>query len=213
MNYIYDILVNLNDVAYDFFDWNTSDNIEHVRKIPLFKVKSLMLKEIKKDDIIFEHPFMDKIKDCTEIFSKDGIEYAQFACLFSDGMEVVVIEFNPQGKIIGRSRLLIDEELEVLEVVNRINESKINYKIIKQNFINNFKTRQEIEMMNYINDELKQIKNSNLEKIRYLYYECFNEKEDNPEVIMNKMKVELKKNWNTIYPKIYNFFKLTSPNR
>lgn len=213
MNYIYDILVNLNDVAYDFFDWNEGDNIEHIRKIPLFKVKSSMLKELKKDEIILDHTIMDKIKDRTEIFTQDTVECAQFASLFSDGMEVVALEFNPQGKVIGRSRLLVDEELEVLEVVNRINEGKISYQILKQNFINSFKTRQEMEIMNYINNELKQIKKDDLEKIKYLYYECFNEKEDNPEVIMKKMKVELKKNWNNIYPKIYNFFKLTSLNR
>lgn len=213
MNYIYDILVNLNDVAYDFYDWNGKDNIEHIRKIPLFKVKSQMLKELKKDDIILDHMIMDKIKDRTEIFSEDTVEYAQFASLFSDGLEVIALEFNPQGKVIGRSRLLVDEESEVIEVVNRINESKINYQILKQNFINNFKTRQETEILSYINKELKQIENQDLEKIKYLYYECFNEKEDNPEVIMKKMKSELKKNWNKVYPRIYNFFKLTSINK
>ena len=31
MNYIYDILANFNNIYYDFFDWNESDNIIHIK--------------------------------------------------------------------------------------------------------------------------------------------------------------------------------------
>ena len=33
MNYIYDILLNFKEDLYDFFDWNYSDDIEHIRKM------------------------------------------------------------------------------------------------------------------------------------------------------------------------------------
>ena len=38
MNYIYDILLNFNDMLYDFYDWNVKDNILHIRKIPLIQI-------------------------------------------------------------------------------------------------------------------------------------------------------------------------------
>ena len=34
MNYIYDILLNLNQHAYEFFEWELNDNIVHVKKTP-----------------------------------------------------------------------------------------------------------------------------------------------------------------------------------
>ena len=33
MNYIYDIYLNLNKNLYDFYEWNKSDNIIHIKKI------------------------------------------------------------------------------------------------------------------------------------------------------------------------------------
>jgi len=33
MTYIYDILLNFKDDLYEFYDWNKTDNIIHIRKI------------------------------------------------------------------------------------------------------------------------------------------------------------------------------------
>jgi hypothetical protein len=38
MNYIYDIYLNFNNQLYDFFDWNKSDKLTHIKMIPIFKV-------------------------------------------------------------------------------------------------------------------------------------------------------------------------------
>ena len=51
MNYIYDILLNFNDIYYDFYEWNISDNIEHIRKIPLFKISIKDMITIKNNYI------------------------------------------------------------------------------------------------------------------------------------------------------------------
>ena len=40
MNYIYDIVINLNQQYYDFFEWNQNDVVYHIRKIPIFKIES-----------------------------------------------------------------------------------------------------------------------------------------------------------------------------
>ena len=34
MTYIYDVTLNFNEILYDFFEWNNTDNLIHVRKIP-----------------------------------------------------------------------------------------------------------------------------------------------------------------------------------
>ena len=38
MNYVYDIYLNLNNVLYDFFDWDKNDKLIHIKKIPIFKI-------------------------------------------------------------------------------------------------------------------------------------------------------------------------------
>ena len=46
MNYVYDILLNFNEIGYYFYDWNGNDNILHIRKIPIFKIDSKTLKKV-----------------------------------------------------------------------------------------------------------------------------------------------------------------------
>ena len=40
MNYIYDIILNFQERIYDFYEWNKTDVITHIRKIPVFKISS-----------------------------------------------------------------------------------------------------------------------------------------------------------------------------
>ena len=45
MNYYYDIVVNFQDTNYMFYDWNEKDNIEFIKKIPIFQVTTNTLKD------------------------------------------------------------------------------------------------------------------------------------------------------------------------
>lgn len=209
MNYIYDILVNFCERPYEFYDWNLDDEIEHIRKIPLFKVSNLALKELKGYQFSIEETLMEKLKYKAEVFERKGVEQIPYACLFSDGMEVVGIEFNNQGVSIAKTKLLIDEEMEVLEVANRLQETDIKYSLIKEEVMEHFKTRKEEEISKYINQELELLEKKQVEKLQYLYYECFNKKENNISKIMKIVKDELSNNFNLIYPQVYEFFKLT----
>jgi len=47
MNYIYDVVLNFQKEYYDFYDWNKNDNIYHMRKIPILKINSKQLLDIK----------------------------------------------------------------------------------------------------------------------------------------------------------------------
>ena len=47
MNYIYDLLLNFNENIYEFYDWNKTDNIKHIKKIPIFKIDSKKNETIK----------------------------------------------------------------------------------------------------------------------------------------------------------------------
>lgn len=211
MNYIYDILLNFQKQLYEFYDWNISDNIVHVRKIPLVKISSNDLFAIKNNKIKISEELINHINNKTEIFSKNVSSIYNNTCLFCDGTTVIGVAFNDDGISVLKTRMLLDEESEVLEVCERIQEREINYEIIEEEENHPFKTRLEKEIDLYIKSEISKVNDIN--KLRYLYYECFNETELDKDKILNRIHEELQNNWNKIAPILYDFFKLTSINK
>ena len=214
MNYIYDILLNFKNKLYDFYDWNINDDITHIRKIPFLKIDDKSLLDLKINKVKINSELLNKIKDKTEVFTSKKIIEVDYACLFSNGLETIAIIFNKNGESCYKSKLLFDEENEVIEVCERVSESTINYEIIENEEKDEFKTRKEREIDDYIKEQIKILSfDDNLDKLKYLYYECFNQKKDNKEKILDDINLELKNNWDKIALKLYNFFKLTSINK
>ena len=209
MNYIYDILVNFNENLYDFYEWNTSDNIVHIRKMPLFKVKSEELLDIKNNSFALNNEMLEKIINKTEIFSNKGNNYIKYSCLFSDGMSAIGIMFNNKGESILKTRMLIDEEIEVIEVCERLLLSKIPYTILNMQEKDEFKTRKDKEIEIYLNNKLNELNKKNRDKLKYLYYECFNKKIDDEDKMIKEIKKELQNNWFIFSRKLVDFFKLS----
>lgn len=203
MIYIYDILLNFKDELYDFYDWNKNDNIIHIRKIPLIKIKEKALVNIKNNNVKFDEETLNQIKDKTEIFTPKISKKIEYMTLLSDGNYVIGLQI--EGKKIKKSSLLIDEELDILEDVNNLDFMNINYKIINKGINNELKTRKQRETEKFIKKGINKIKNDE-EKLKYLYYECFDKKEENKEKILHKMLNNI--NNLDVNKKIYNFLKL-----
>jgi len=211
MNFIYDILVNFNDNLYDFYEWNINDNITHIRKIPLFKVKTEILQEIKLYNINISLEFLNKIKNKTEKFTSRDVEKIEYVALFSDDNDVIAVKFSKNGLNYQLSKLLIDEQEDVLDVSLRCELVDIEYKILNKKKESKFKTRLQIEKINYLIKSLNKLeKNNEYDKLKYLYFECFDEREDSINNIIKKLKESIH---NDKYEDImYNFFKLISIN-
>lgn len=212
MNYIYDILINFNENLYDFYDWNLNDEIDHIRKIPVFKVDSELLFIIKNNEISLKSDFLDEIYNKTEVFTVKNIKNLKYACLFCDGMEAIGI--NVINDRVLKSKLLLDEEEEVIEFCERLKKQDIPYKVVKENIVNNYKTRKENEMEDYVKKQIISLnKENDIEKLRYLYYECFNKKETSKDKIIKDFNFEIKNNFDSLVNKLYNFFKLLQFNK
>lgn len=211
MNYIYDIFLNFNDNLYDFFDWNTDDNIIHIKKIPYFKIKSKVMRDFINNNIKIDNSFLDKIQDKTEIFSDNRIKTIKYACLFSDDNMVIGVKFNKNGYLKKYSSLLIDEEFEILELVSVMKINILEYSILNKINVNNyFYTRQEQSIRESIEKELDDIiKSKSYDKLKYLYYECFNKSDNNIDKIYNDMKYALFNSQNNIIKKLNNILKIT----
>lgn len=209
MNYVYDVLLNFNKEMYEFYDWNLDDYISHIRKILVFRVDNKTMRDLVNNSVVVDSDFLIKISNRTEMFTKQNVKIINYAALFTNGSFVIGIKFDKNGEIIGRSKLLIDEELDILDSALDMNEYNLKYNLIVDNKNVSFKTRKEILIEKYILKKLNEVEN-NKEMLKYLYYECFNEKNNDFRKMLLKLNKSLTNNWDNFYNKVYNFFKLTT---
>lgn len=205
MNYYYDVLLNFQDVFYMFYEWDESDNIEFIKKIPLFHVDTQMISDAISNTIELNKNFLEQICDKTKLKQNKILNYA---CIISDGKNNIAIECNNNGLIINKSSLTIEDELNINEFIYTINKSKIDYKIISK--CKSFKeTRQELKIKKFLDLEIKDIYNKkNYSKLKYIYLEWFNEILDNNEVMYNNMLNKIKDKLSSREYHIYELIKL-----
>ena len=207
MNYFYDLLINLSDdVPYNFFEWNKNDDIMHLKKIPVFKINTNDLKNFLSFNIKVGEEFLKDIENKTEGYDKNLIKYM---ALFTDNNNSLVLEFNEDGKAIARSKLLLEEQLDLMEIAYSLKRITINYK--KLDLINqNDELRQIKELKHFLNLEIKTLyENNNLSKLRYLYNEVFNQDNKDLLSIYKDLKKEINKQFNENHLKLIDIIKLS----
>ena len=176
MKKIYDILVNFNKNAYEFYEWNKDDLIEHIKSIECFKVSNNCLNDFINNDVKVNKNFLDNLYNKTELYGGKLIKNIEDACIVYNDVQAFSFEFNKEGFIKFRSFLLFDEEDDVINNSKKEVLANIDYKVLKYNKKNIFLTRKEIKTINIINSYLDNIKNS--DEIKYLYFECYDKKEE-----------------------------------
>ena len=174
--YIYDILLNWTDpnVIYDFYAWQKGDGIEHVKRLSLFKVEKQVFDDFLTCDIIVDPLFLERFQNSCEIFKNKKIEVVPYACCFSDGLRAMAVEFSEKGEVIAHSKMLLDEEEDVVDLSTRLDFVSFSYQ--KKEFPEepSFLTRQERERRVYLRREIKNAYTHHEEgKLRYLYQEYF----------------------------------------
>ena len=202
MNYIYDIYLNLNNILYDFFDWNKNDKLTHIKKIPIYKICEEDFVKLIKYEFNIPKDLLNDLQKKTELWN--SIERLEYCALFCDNNNIIAIQFDRFGKSQKKSFLLIDEELEILEIADKLKEKYINFKIIKKSNLM-LKTRNQLKKQEFINKELKNIDKN---KLNYIYFECFGKHENNKIKILKSIK-ELSED-SKIYKNLYDVLKLTS---
>ena len=186
MSYIYDIILNLNNEFIEFYEWDKSDYLTHIRKIPIYKISNIS--KIKIGNKINNYKFIESIKNKTYVFGKNNRDYLVLLC---NEEKVLAISLNNKGYIKEISDLLIDEEDYILESYNKYPFAKLDI-IDNTKVYNYFFTRKEREKIKNVK---KQIKKSKSNVLNYLCYEL-NIKEINDEEKNKK------------YQEMYNFFNL-----
>ena len=212
MLYIYDILLNFidGDRLYEFFEWKSDDNLEHIKKIPLIKVDSETLYDLVYNNIRVDKKFLYLIKDKCLTY-KDKINYAT---IITDGYKCYALEFNKMGEVIFKSGLLLDEEDEVLECSKRIVNIKIDYTLTNKNKCEYLLTRNEEIKYNVIKKDLESsYKNKNYAKIDYLYTEVIDNKDIDIEDKYERLRKEINSKNTYILKKIYYIINMSRNSR
>ena len=79
MNFYYDLVLNFNEIPFMFYEWFDDDNVELIRKIPLFSVSNKVLKDLIYNEIIVTKDFLDLIENKCELKNKT----LQYVALFA----------------------------------------------------------------------------------------------------------------------------------
>ena len=195
MNYVYDIMLNWHKKYLDFFEWEATDKIVSVHKIPILKVRNTDFKNIMMSTICIDKEFINKIKNKNS-----------YVCLFMSDDQLLAVKFNVDGISTEKSSLMVDEELDIIENYYHLEPIKIKYEIQSKEPLL-FMTKNELQRIKYLNtniDALDIDKDQN--KIRYLYYECFGILEKDSLIALNKIKKCFSNHLNI--DQLYCFFKL-----
>lgn len=198
MKNIYDILVNFKKIPYEFYEWNKEDDVKHVKKMPSIKVSDSALYDIFYNEVKISKNFLDQIKDKTEIFFGRAIKKVKYACVIYNDDVALSILLNDNGEIIGKSKLLFDEEEDVLK--DDVSLKEIDYEVIKKSKKISGLTRRETKIVLLLSKYLDKIHESKKnDEIKYMYFECFNKvEEDNEKAYKNLKNEVLKANLNVI---------------
>jgi len=205
MKYIYDIILNFNEELYEFYEWKDEDYFDYIKKIPIIKVTKETVKDIMKNRIMINSDFIKTINNACEVYTNNSVKTIEYACIFCSNSTIIAVEFNYKGISIMKSDLLIDEGLDIIEYCKKIKPMNLEYKIIC-NDEKKLITRKEEEMINFMKREINNIyKDNNFDKLKYIYFECFNKIEDN----ILKIYEELKNHINSLPPELYNILMLS----
>ena len=212
MIYIYDILVNFcdNDLIYDFYEWNNSDNVENIKKIKLVRVDSNTFDDLLNYDCVLNSNFLLKIYRSCEVYEKKKAKVLDYAILISDTNRVIALELDKNGNIMYKSKLLMDEEEEIAMLANGLEKINIEYKRGKKVLKNRFFTRRELVIRNFLYKEIENsYKNKKYDKLKFLYQEYFDKKSYSYKSIKEELINSIKDKIDDKHKELFNLLKLT----
>lgn len=189
MKSVYDILVNFKKRAYEFYEWNKNDDIEHIKIIPSFKVSDQCLLDFMTSKVSVSDDFLNQISGKSEIFCNHLIKVIDYACVIFNDEACLAVEFNKQGEVIGKSKLLFDEADDIISSGADILETQIQYKIDKKEVLDGNYTRKELNIIRILDKYLDVIFNkAEKDEIKYIYFECFDQNEEDIKKAYHKLK-------------------------
>lgn len=187
---INNITFNFLDKYYPFYEWLTEDELI-TKKCYVYKVSSNVLSDLIEYNIILDKSFLKDIP-----------------LVFCDDYTAIGVQFNSNGESTYKSSLLLTDEEKILNYTKFMKKGNINYKK-KDIQINREVLRNEENIKNKLMYEVdKLIKNNDIEKFKFIYYEWFNKDEKNIESMKKNITKKLNGPISDSEKKVYDLIKL-----
>jgi len=191
MNIVYDVVLNffnMEEGFYECYEWNKTDSLIYIEKIPIVKIPSKQLENILGTTIRISKDMLNRIYNKT--FSSTGI--IPYCMLITDMSRVIALYFNEEGILMMQSSLLLDEEEAIMDESRDFNEEEISYDILTKKDSLSFVTRKEKKIQKFLLREINNLYNHQLfDEIHYLYLEIcsdFRTKEEEYFYLMEKVQ-------------------------
>ncbi len=213
MNYFYDVIANFsNKYPLFFYEWDEKDKFIHIKKIPLFKVSSKTVEDFVLNNVIVTSNFLDLINNKTFIYKRDEVVTMPYVCIISDAKSALIVKFNKKGKVNGKSLLILEDDLNVIEMVNNFQSKKIDY-FIKEKTSYSSLLKSENKVKNYLLSKIISLKSDNNQtELEYLYYELSGKRSGNLKVICKYLQDSLE-NLTDKHYEIYKIYNLICKNK
>ena len=198
MKYIYDIVLNFQENYYEFYEWKRKDKLKNISKIPLYRVESEDLLILKNNKVKIDKQLLNQIKN-------DNKNYKKIICLVSNTKISIGLLFDETGLLLKRSSLIYEEEDEVNNYAKELDITPINYiENKKKSNLNELRLEKEKKEIttSYIDNA------TDINILKYLYYEYFNKECNNILTIKKILKKEINKSWTKQQNKLYQTIKL-----
>ena len=201
MNYYYDLTLNFDmENLWEFYEWEESDLLSNVKKIPLFRVDFDTMKDFLMNHIKVDESFVGDIAHKTIFRDSSEDVYASF--LMSDSKNSLAVMLNEEGVVIALSKVLIVDDNNINEYMYTMRETEIPYQILYTRRKRK-QLRQEEKLKRFIQIELQTLlEEKNIQKLKYLYYEWFQKEEDSIDKMYDEMISHLSKPMNESFEKI-----------
>ena len=155
MIYIYDLTLNFNDRLYDFYDWKDTDSITHYRKIPLIKLSDKKYDKFLNNKVVVDEELLSLVRDKAQQYKGRMLKTVKYAFVLTNGFDAFAVMLDDGGTSVKKSKLVIGEELEVIDLANNLKVKDVSFNIVcKDNFVNKFTRDEEV----IINDVVSKIK-------------------------------------------------------
>ena len=187
MEYIYDIVLNFHPCYYEYYEWQSTDKIISIKKIPIYKINNKTYLDLKYNDIII---------------NKTSLPKNNKMFLVTSGIEVMGLLLDKENRISKRSSLIFEEADDILEDKDSLKEINLKYTITnhqKPTYLSRLSKEKSSYIINYLNN-LDPIKDEYT--LKYLYYDIYNIEEKDSNIIYAKLLSLTKEDINKIYESV-----------
>ena len=120
MPYYYDLLVNLDDELWEYYEWEKNDNLLLFKKVPFVRVNELIMKDFLEYQVSLDKEWITPYINKAILKNNKKMTGVLFASL----KEAIFFEFDETGKVLGKSKVLIEDWNNIYELVgDRKNEA------------------------------------------------------------------------------------------